>query len=1175
MMAQSIVLVAALLTGVLSYCSGAENVYCVTPTATSCSSCPQNSTHCTTLSEYAREAELYFTSNTTMVFLSGDHVLATDITITNIARLTMRGKSSSDNPPTIVCNGPVGFSFASILDFRIHTLAFTSCSRTYTIPLDDISSFLSLQYTLLYKTGPPSVRLKYALLLQSTQYAELVNCSFHDNLGTALVVNNTNVTLAGNSKFTHNHCEPDCKTGGGGIAAFNSNLTFNGNTTFSENNATLYGAGIFLSTSRLSSTGSIHFINNLNSGLATLQFIPGGTIWAATSSLNFNGTNNFINNSARSDFGEIGGAIYVRDNTSLSFTGVSNFKQNSATNAGAVYAAVNSVLHFGGTSNFSSNYATYGGAILSTQNITLIFDGTASFTNNGHDIRETVASQGGGIFLALTSTISILPNATVYWENNHATLGGAISVWEMKVDGSFDTTYCTQFYTLIPAKRCFFQLPGQNMSNGIDTRLIFKNNSADNAGSVLYGGAVDHCKLTGLDSYNSGAVFDKLVHIEDDNTNSTISSSPFHVCSCENNIPNCGKSHVPYAVYPGETFKVAVVAYGQRGGTVAAAIRSRLEVPFPTLYNNIVKQGGRLQGFQYLQQANNTCTTLNYTVFSQALVSLALYAVGPCSTFGKNLVLDLYINRTCPPGFDLSESASSCVCEQRLAKYTNSCNITNRLGQITRHSNQQFWVGCDNHSNELILHPHCPLDYCVKDTVVFPLNNTDKQCAHNRAGLLCGACKEGYSVVLGTSHCQQCNNNEIAFLILFAIMGLALVFLLLVCKLTVATGVLSGLVFYANIVGVNHNIFLPVESADALSVFIAWLNLDFGIETCFYNGMNAYDKTWLQFVFPVYVGVLVILMIVISHYSPKFANLLGSNPVSVLATLVLLSYTKILRASIDAIHVTYLEYPSYNRRVWLYDASINYLSGQHAALFLIVVIIFLFLSLPYTLLLLLGQFLPAVSHLRLFSWVNRLKPFMDAYHAPYKAKHRYWPGLLLVLRFVLLLVFALNSQQDPSINLLAILAVAGILQLWVLISGGVYTKWYLDALEGSFTLNLIILVGAILYNNNHSEGNRLAAGCTSVSIALVTFIGILIYHIFQQVRHTKLWKKVPKLNLEVNKASIKQTLNAVNPLVHLWEEKPKPNDQEDKREDTSNTNVTHTEVDLCELRSPLDMLDTK
>ena len=65
-MAQStpfIVLVTVLLINILSYCS-AENVYCVTPIATSCSSCPHN-THCATLSEYAQEAELYFTSKTT------------------------------------------------------------------------------------------------------------------------------------------------------------------------------------------------------------------------------------------------------------------------------------------------------------------------------------------------------------------------------------------------------------------------------------------------------------------------------------------------------------------------------------------------------------------------------------------------------------------------------------------------------------------------------------------------------------------------------------------------------------------------------------------------------------------------------------------------------------------------------------------------------------------------------------------------------------------------------------------------------------------------------------------------------------------------------------------------------------------------------------------------------
>ena len=335
---------------------------------------------------------------------------------------------------------------------------------------------------------------------------------------------------------------------------------------------------------------------------------------------------------------------------------------------------------------------------------------------------------------------------------------------------------------------------------------------------------------------------------------------------------------------------------------------------------------------------------------------------------------------------------------------------------------------------------------------------------------------------------------------------------------------MHGLVFYANIVGPNRTIFLPVESTDAFSVFIAWLNLDFRIETCFYDGMDAYSKTWLQFVFPVYIWVLVGLMILVSHFSQRFAKLLGNNPVSVLATLILLSYTKILRTLIAVFYITYLEYPKYNKRMWLYDANIDYLSGKHIPLFVVAVLVFVFLFLPYTLLLLFGHWLQVTSHLRLFSWVNRLKPFIDSYHAPYKAKHRYWPGLLLVLRFVLHLVFALNPQQDPKINLLAILVGAGILVAWAWVSGSVYRNWCLDALECSFALNLIILVGATCYAKL-SRGNQLAVGYTSVSIALATFIGILAYHIFQQLRSTKLWKKVPKLNLKFNRVNIPQTVN--------------------------------------------------
>jgi len=121
---------------------------------------------------------------------------------------------------------------------------------------------------------------------------------------------------------------------------------------------------------------------------------------------------------------------------------------------------------------------------------------------------------------------------------------------------------------------------------------------------------------------------------------------------------------------------------------------------------------------------------------------------------------------------------------------------------------------------------------------------------------------------------------------------------------------------------------------------------------------------------------------------------------------------------------------------------------------------------------------------------------MNSYNAPYKAKHRYWPGLLLVFRFILLLVFALNPQEEHSINLLSILVTTGLLVAWVWLGGGIYRNWCLDALECSFALNLIILAAAtyhVTYHVNQPNQNQLVVGYTSVSIAFATFIGILFF----------------------------------------------------------------------------------
>ena len=79
-------------------------------------------------------------------------------------------------------------------------------------------------------------------------------------------------------------------------------------------------------------------------------------------------------------------------------------------------------------------------------------------------------------------------------------------------------------------------------------------------------------------------------------------------------------TYIELDVYPGETFQVSVVAVGQRDGTVSSTVRSSIFF-------------GDIPDSQYLQQANSTCTKLNYTVFSLSQFPIIyLYAEDrPCS----------------------------------------------------------------------------------------------------------------------------------------------------------------------------------------------------------------------------------------------------------------------------------------------------------------------------------------------------------------------------------------------------------------------------------------------------------------------------------------------------------------------------------------------------------------
>ena len=441
---------------------------------------------------------------------------------------------------------------------------------------------------------------------------------------------------------------------------------------------------------------------------------------------------------------------------------------------------------------------------------------------------------------------------------------------------------------------------------------------------------------------------------------------------------------------------------------------------------------------------------------------------------------------------------SSCYCHPELQEHGINCSSD------TIYWKSPFWINATfvNYTHtQVLVHQHCPFDYCKHRSFELNMDHPEEQCAFYRAGILCGACQQNLSQVLGSLSCRECSNLHLYWLIpLFVIAGIVLVMFIMLFNLTVSAGSINGPIFYANIVRANQAIFFPPGTSNSfLGVFLAWLNLDFGIETCFYIGLDAYAKTWLQFLFPAYIWTIVILIIVSSHYSNKATRISGEKAVQVLATLFLLSYTKVLRVIITAFSFTFLEYPDHSiKRIWLYDGNVDYLKGKHSVLFVTALLLFLTVSFPYTAALLFIQCLQKKSTYRILFWVQRLNPIFDAYTGPYKDKHRYWPGFLLVIRAVLLVISSANVLGDPAVNLLAIIVTCSAILYIPLNLGGIYTNWALNAIEYFSFINLAILSTATLFAIR-TDGDETAVVYTSVSIAFATFMSIVLYHMLVRV----------------------------------------------------------------------------
>ena len=338
--------------------------------------------------------------------------------------------------------------------------------------------------------------------------------------------------------------------------------------------------------------------------------------------------------------------------------------------------------------------------------------------------------------------------------------------------------------------------------------------------------------------------------------------------------------------------------------------------------------------------------------------------------------------------------------------------------------------------------------------------------------------------------------------------------------MTVAVGTINGLIFYSNIISASGVLHLSVKPF--FKIFIAWINLDFGFDICFFTGLDMYIKVWLQFIFPLYIWSLVCLILFLSYKSKRVMKLFGRKIISVLATLFLLSYAKLLKNIISAVRFAEIESGDaenqtaelISNKVWAYDGSLPYLHGQHLPLFVVSVLVLAVLFLPYTVILTFGQWLRSIPLTRGFKWTRSTTfiSIMDAYHAPYNNQFRYWTGLLLLLRCAVFVVISLNASNDRfGVNLVAInAATAGILALKASFCYNIYKNKYVNTMENVFFVNLGLTAAALYYcSENKKKMQKILIA--SLSLTIILFVITITYHTIKQFKNTTSFQKLKVL----------------------------------------------------------------
>ena len=1084
--------------------------YYVTPTPPPNPDCPLDQP-CHTLSYYASNASSLFNDreNVSLLFLDGVHnnIMDISLVISRVQSLTIAGVNESldDKNPRASIQFTLRMTNVSVL--TVNNIQLQSdliiCHVEWFICQDTIYENLTVSIF--------SSTTKGVLITDSTFLRSDIVAHFSGTHSTTVQIANT-VSQGSRSMYS----------------AFDFTILTNTeisivNSTFGNKN---YGLVFNVERDTYITITNTTFVNNEFGFYITKENYQGReqtmvVLNIETSLFIQNQVSFYFFNSDTMENTPVGNYSILFRNISV----INNFANGAAATSFANGAAATRIVTIRGPATLNLDSCLFdnniGATVLQLSDVDLYFRGNTTFSNN--------AGIRGRAMVMINTMMRLNIGTHISFINNTASeVGGAIWVTpevSPTISNSL-TRYPPCFYQLI------FNLAEPLNNQTLPVSVTFSGNKARTRGDDIYGAALQsNCQMTPNRQISSFMVQDKIFRFHNRSLLS-ISSNPKRICLCQDKEPICVTNYLNVSVTPGEKFNLSVALVGNDFGLVTGGVyaldTSGEDVSF------FFSPREKLQSITDLR-----CTDIEYSIHpvseNSTTVELLLatdsisasiqrilfqrqdvlteYRSSIKQYMQKNEITAQLLNAPvfirltifpCPSGMNLTEETyNTCQCQQGLTEFVKNCEAINNTGVLYR--NGTSWIGTSPFNNTTILaNKYCPFGYCRSDKLGVNLDNPDIQCALNHSGVLCGGCPPGLSRAIGSSRCIDCpDNNGVALLVVFIVAGVVLVLFIKLLDITVAHGTINGLILYANIIWINQGIFFPLLSEQAnqnlsnlyyfLRVFVAWLNLDFGIETCFIKGLDAYGKTWLQFVFPTYLWLIALLIVLLCRYSTRATKIFGYNAVAVLSTLFLLSYTKLQRTIVLSLGASQLSQlnPNNIQVTWRLDSNIKYFGYPHAFLFLMALAVLVFLCLPFILILLFVGHLHRLPCASIASRAIKSRPLLDTFIGPLKAKHQYWVGLTFLIRGILVVTATIFEAANPTVNIDLVVLVSALLCTVAL---KVYKKKYLFLLEFTFLFNLVILGVAFLSTDDPES--RVVCTCISVAISFLIFVGIVVYHLY-------------------------------------------------------------------------------